>query len=161
MDGQVVSIHIAHGDGERLEPLDEAVVCAGRGIREDRYFDAHPNRPERQFTLIEEEKVAAMNEALSLSIPPEDIRRNVVTRGIALNELVNREFSVGEVKLRGIELCEPCKYMANLVRDKWHIEEVSARQIVAALAKGGGIRAEILTDGKIRPGDRISLVRDS
>ena len=157
MEGRAVSIHIAHGDGERLEPLDEAVVCAGRGIREDRYFDAHPNRPERQLTLIEEEKVAAMNASLSLSIPPEDIRRNVVTRGIALNDLVNREFRVGEVTLRGIELCEPCKYMANLVRDKWHIEEVTAKQIVAALANGGGIRAEILTDGRIRPGDRISL----
>lgn len=160
MEGQVVSIHIAHGDGERLEPLDEAVVCAGRGIREDRNFDAHPNHPERQFTLIEEEKVAAMNAALSLSIPPEDIRRNVVTRGIALNDLVNREFRVGEITLRGIELCEPCKYMANLVRDKWHIEEVTAKQIVAALAKGGGIRAEILTDGIIRPGDPVGPVAD-
>lgn len=155
MEGQVVSIHIAHGDGERLERLDEARLRAGRGIREDRYFDAHPNSPEKQFTLIEEEKVAAMNESLGLAVPPEDIRRNVVTRGVALNDLVGRTFTVGEVTLRGAELCDPCKYMAKLVRDKWHIEEVAARDIVAALANGGGLRAEILNDGTIRPGDAI------
>ncbi len=155
MEGQVVSIHIAHGAGERLETLEEAQLCAGRGIRDDRYFDAHPHNPEKQFTLIEEEAVAQMNAETGLSIPPEDVRRNVVTRGVRLNELVGRRFRVGEVEILGIELCEPCKYVARLIRDKWHIEEVSESEIVAGLVDRGGLRGEILTDGTIRPGDAI------
>jgi MOSC domain-containing protein YiiM len=160
MEGQVVSIHIAHGDGERLETLEEAELCAGRGVRGDRYFDAHPNNPEKQVTLIEEEAVAQMNADTGLAIPPEDIRRNVVTRGVRLNELVGKRFRVGDVEIRGVELCEPCKYVARLIRDKWHIEEVGASEIVAGLVNRGGLRGEILTDGTIRPGDAIAPAPD-
>ena len=155
MEGQVVSIHIAESDGERLEALDAARLLAGRGICDDRNFDAHPDNPEKQFTLIEEEAVAGMNSETGLKIPAEEIRRNVVTRGVRLNDLVGQTFAVGPVTVKGIELCEPCKYVADLIRDKWHIEEVSSQQIVTALVKRGGLRCEILTDGTIRPGDRI------
>ena len=73
-------------------------------------------------------------------------RRNVLTCGVALNHLVGREFCIGEVRLRGLKLCEPCS----------HLEKVTAKKVIAALRHRGGLRAEILVSGAIRVGDVIA-----
>jgi MOSC domain-containing protein YiiM len=72
-------------------------------------------------------------------------RRNLLTRGVPLNHLIGREFTVGEVVLRGIRLCEPCD----------HLEGLTVKGIKDGLHHRGGLRAEILHGGTLQPGDAI------
>ena len=81
-----------------------------------------------------------------VDITPGDARRNLVTRGIPLNHLVGHEFQIGEVKIRGIRLCEPCD----------HLQRLTGRPVLKELRHRGGLRAQILTQGTIHVGDVIS-----
>jgi MOSC domain-containing protein YiiM len=74
-------------------------------------------------------------------------RRNIVTDGVSLNDLVGKEFYVGEVRIRGIRLCEPCSYLA----------KISFPEILKGLVHKGGLRAQILSEGLIRVGDTIHV----
>jgi MOSC domain-containing protein YiiM len=74
-------------------------------------------------------------------------RRNLVTRGVELNGLVVRGFMIGDVRCRGIRLCEPCRVM----------DGYASRPLLRALVHRGGLRADILEDGEIHVGDRISV----
>jgi hypothetical protein len=125
--------------------LDRAEVHAGRGLRGDRYFDARgtfSNEHGRghDLTLIEAEAL----EELGI-IAPEESRRNVVTRGIDLNALVGRRFSVGGVECLGQRLCEPCA----------HLERLTKPGVLRAFVHKGGLRADVLTDGEIAVGDTV------
>ena len=95
----------------------------------------------RDITLIELESV----EALDVNLSAANTRRNVVTSGVPLNHLVNREFRVGTVLLRGTRLCEPCS----------HLEKLTHQGVVKELLHRGGLRAQILSEGIIRAGDTI------
>jgi MOSC domain-containing protein YiiM len=75
-------------------------------------------------------------------------RRNIVTHGIALNHLVEKQFNIGAVILRGTRLCEPCV----------HLEKLSQAGAMRGLIHRGGLRAEIVTGGTIRVGDEILVV---
>jgi MOSC domain-containing protein YiiM len=128
----------------------------GKGLEGDRYFRAegtYSDRPgpAREITLIESEAIDAMARDNKVAIRAGDARRNVVTRGVPLNHLVGREFSVGRVRLRGIRLCEPCS----------HLEGLTRRGVLAGLIHRGGLRAQILNAGEIRVGDRIALANRS
>jgi MOSC domain-containing protein YiiM len=87
----------------------------------------------------------AAGEKLGIAITPAETRRNIATSGVPLNHLVDREFQVGEVRLRGTRLCEPCKYL----------EGLSKPGVMGGLIHRGGLRARILNDGMIRVGDVI------
>jgi MOSC domain-containing protein YiiM len=128
----------------------------GKGLEGDRYFRAegtYSDRPgpAREITLVESEAIDAMARDNKVAIRAGDARRNVVTRGVPLNHLVGREFSVGRVRLRGIRLCEPCS----------HLEGLTRRGVLAGLIHRGGLRAQILNAGEIRVGDRIALANRS
>lgn len=122
----------------------------GKGLEGDRYFNAkgtYSDRPSpaREVTLIESEAIEAMDRDNEITIPEGASRRNVVTRATPLNHLVGKEFLVGRTRLRGIRLCEPCS----------HLESLTQRGVIAGLVHRGGLRAQILTEGEIRVGDRI------
>jgi len=149
--GRVESIHITATAEAAMSSVAEATALAGVGLEGDRYaartgsFSAKP-KPGRQITLIEAEAIEALERELGLVLAPGETRRNLVTRGVALNHLVGREFSVGEVRLRGHELCEPCGSLARMT---------GKPQIQPGLVHRGGLRAEILTGGVIRVGDAV------
>jgi MOSC domain-containing protein YiiM len=83
-----------------------------------------------------------------VTIPRELTRRNLVVRGVYLNHLVGRELRVGEVVLRGVRLCEPCK----------HLEEVSGlRGAMRLLAHRGGLRCDVVRGGVVRRGDAVHV----
>lgn len=134
-----------------MRGVAETTAIAGVGLAGDRYasrtgsFSAKP-KPGRQITLIEAEAIEALERELGLVLAPGATRRNLVTRGVALNHLVGREFTVGEVRLRGHELCEPCTDLARMT---------GKPQILPGLIHRGGLRAEILEGGVIRVGDPI------
>src|SRR3989304_6174915 len=114
--GVVLSIHIAGAAGEKTTSVEEARAVPGKGLEGDRYFrgagtySVEPG-PDRELTLIESEVLQALRSERGIDLAPENCRRNLVTSGISLPDLVGREFRVGEVRLRGIRICEPCAYL--------------------------------------------------
>lgn len=82
-----------------------------------------------------------------MALEPADTRRNLVTRGVRLNELVGRRFRVGEVTLKGVRLCETCG----------HLEQLAGTKLRPFLAGRAGLRAGIVIGGVIRVGDAIQV----
>lgn len=152
--GLVVSIHVTPVGGAPMDAVEEVRAVAGKGLEGDRYFEGkgfysdHPG-PEREVTLIEEETVEALNRGHNLTVTSGETRRNITTRGVALNHLVGREFRVGEVVLRGIELCEPCKHL---------VDVTGKRSLLPNLIHRGGLNAQVLEGGCIRSGDTVQEV---
>lgn len=149
---KVEAIYIARESGGAMEYLHEAELTAGRGIAGDRYFfgmgtfsNKPTGLPDREVTLIEAEEIDRFNGQQGMSLNYGDLRRNIVTRGIRLNDLVDREFRIGAVTFRGIRLCEPCAYLAKMV----------SPQLLEGMVHRAGLRASILNDGKIRESDAI------
>lgn len=137
---------------ERKEPMvsvPEVRAIAGCGIEGDRYCREEGTfsrkSPSNQMTLIEMEALDAVAQEYGFAIAAEESRRNVLTCGMALNHLVGREFVIGGVRLRGLRLCEPCS----------HLEKLTGKQMIKALRHRGGLRAEILSSGVIKVGEKI------
>lgn len=148
--GKVVSIHIAKSGGQPMQAVDKIHAVPGRGLEGDRYFGQTgtfwKDEPDQEVTLIESESFEGMKRESGLELDPSEGRRNIVTRGVPLNHMVGREFSVGDVKLRGLRLCEPCS----------HLQKISQQPgILGGLIHRGGLRAQILTDGIIKVDDVI------
>jgi MOSC domain-containing protein YiiM len=153
--GLVVSIHVAPSAGASMAPLRAVRAVPGRGLEGDRYFSkigtySARDGADREVTLIETEAVEALARDYGISIAPEDTRRNIATRGIALNHLVGRRFRAGDVTLAGLRLCEPCGYM----------EKMCGQAVRRALVHRGGLRAQVVSPGEIRVGDRIEILPD-
>ena len=150
--GQVVLIQIASAAGERLVSVEQVQAVAGQGLEGDRYFKkigTFSNKPGggRQVTLIELESVDAVKRDLKMTLEPSQTRRNIVTRGVPLNHLVNRQFRLGrEVVFQGVRLCEPCDYL----------ESLTFKGVSEALLHRAGLRADIVSGGTIRVGDPIT-----
>ena len=149
-DGTVVLISIARAGGDATASTDQVRAVAGRGLEGDRYFNnagTFSNSPGagRAVTLIESEAIDAVARDCGCELDYKDTRRNIVTRGVALNDLIDREFRVGGVRLRGVRLCEPCTV------------SFPDANVKEALVSRGGLRADILTDGEIRVGDSIEI----
>ncbi len=134
----MVAICVTGSAGSRLAPLREATLVEGRGIEGDRYFAGEGTfdgrRSGTDVTLIEEEAIEATRRDHGLEIEAWDPRRNIVTRGVRLNDLVGRELRVGDAVVRGVRLCHPCG----------HLEELTRPGMQAALRGRGGLRADIV-----------------
>ena len=149
--GTVESINISREASGPMEQLAEVRAVSGRGLEGDRYFNKEGSFSQtpgtgRDVTLIEAEAIEALARDYAMELNPGDARRNIVTRGIALNHFVGKEFRVGEVTLRGVRLNEPCNHLASLTDQK----------VKAGLVHRGGLRAEIVSDGMIRVGDAVA-----
>ncbi len=149
--GRVVSIHITDQAAKPMRSVTEVRAVAGQGLEGDRYFlktgtkSSKPG-PDREVTLIEIEAIEALERDYGVKLSPGDARRNIVTRGVALNHLVGKEFRVGEAVLRGIRLCEPCQHLVQLTGQE---------KVLQGLVHRGGLRAQILKSGAIRVGDVV------
>ena len=146
--GTVVLISISTEVAEATRAVEEVRAVAGRGLEGDRYCKADGETwedPGRELTLIEAEAIEAMEREAGVKLDYKDARRNVVTRGVRLNDLIHKEFRVGEVAVRGIRLNEPCAHLAGLTH----------HAVLKGLVHRGGLRAQILNDGVIRVGDTV------
>ncbi|HEY6197141.1 MAG TPA: MOSC domain-containing protein [Candidatus Binatia bacterium] len=152
----VVSIHLAPAGGAPVKEVAEARAAAGKGLEGDRYstgngtYSKAKHDSGAEATLIESEALEALKREHGIALAPGASRRNITTRGVALNDLVGLEFAIGAVRFRGIRLCEPCAYLQKLTEPG----------VMRGLAHRGGLNAEILTDGVIRVGDAISVLTD-
>jgi MOSC domain-containing protein YiiM len=147
MTGRVEGIYVAAEHGELPSPVDSVRALAGRGLEGNRYFFDEA-APGTALTLIAAEAMEAMEREDGISIEPRESRRNVVTRGIDVNELVGKRFRVGEVECRGIALCEPCA----------GLQAMTKPGVIKALTHRGGLNADILSDGSISLGDSVAVV---
>ena len=143
--GTVERIWVAASAGEPAQARDEVRALPGRGLEGDRHVSGRgtfPSGPSGSaLTLIE----AEVCESFAPPLSPDDHRRNLLTRGIALNRLVGHEFTIGAVRCRGMRLCEPCTVM----------QRYTGRPILSDLVHRGGLRADILEDGVIAVGDAV------
>jgi len=151
--GKVVSLHIAAVAAAPMITVAQVKAAAGQGLEGDRYSNklgTYSNNPGsgRDVTLIESEAIDALLREYKIAFEPSMARRNIVTRRIALNHLVEKQFKIGAVILRGTRLCEPCM----------HLERLSSAGAMRGLIHRGGLRAEIITGGTIRVGDEILVV---
>lgn len=152
MTGTVAAIAVAPAVGSPIDMVQSVQAKAARGLEGDRYCAPSApvdgvHAPETEITLIEIEEIGTFNHAHGTSLAPGDFRRNIVTSGIRLNDLVSVEFNVGEARLRGLELCEPCTTLA----------AITDARVLRAMAHRAGLRAEIVRSGEIRVGDTISV----
>jgi MOSC domain-containing protein YiiM len=149
--GKVVSLYIAPEPSKPMVALPEVRAFADRGLEGDRFFRESwkaANRPDKAVSLIEEETLEAAAAELGTETFGDKTRRNIVTRGVPLVELLDREFTIGGVVMRGIRLFEPCG----------HLEKISkVAGIFCALEHRSGLKASILSDGVVRVGDPIAL----
>lgn len=154
-EGRLEAIHIAPARGEDLEAHDAAEVEVGVGLVGDRYgrseTAAKKSGGYRAVTLIEAEALEALERDYGHAISGADSRRNLLTRGVPLNHLVGVEFTIGEARLRGTELCEPCGYL----------EKKTAAGVREGLVHRGGLRAEVLAGGRIAVGETIRPTGDA
>src|SRR5215471_10328818 len=117
-DRLLVAIQIAGAAGAAMSSVGEVRAVPGKGLEGDRYFSgvgtfSAPN-PDREITLIAKESLEAFEREHKIELKPAETRRNLVTSGVALNDLVGEEFQVGAVTLKGLRLCEPCDYLQSL-----------------------------------------------
>jgi MOSC domain-containing protein YiiM len=152
MSGRVEAIFTAGGAGQPMTPLAAAVAVAGRGLAGDRYHDRtgyYSERPSpgggRELTLIEAEVLESLATEHGIELAPSECRRNVVTRGVRLNELIGQRFRVGALLCEGVRICEPCVYL----------EQITGKPVNEPLVHRGGLRANIIQGGTLRVGDAI------
>lgn len=134
----VVEINI--GPSDALAPVESVTAVPGKGLVGDRHFTDHQD-PGDALTLIEAEVL----EDVDLTGP--ESRRQVVVRGVRLNDLIGKHFMIGEVECLGVEICEPCRHLASLTR----------LSIIKDMIHRGGLNADILTGGIIAVGDEIKI----
>jgi MOSC domain-containing protein YiiM len=154
--GKVVGIYIAGGEGAPMQSRDEVRAIAGKGLDGDRYATeagkysgTRVEDSQRAVTLIEREAVQGAVTEFGVELDEGETRRNIVTEGLRLNGLVGQEFSVGGVRMRGVDLAHPCVWL----------EELTRPGVRVSLVDRGGLRAEILDDGDIKVGDPITPAR--
>ncbi len=143
--GKVVQIGIVSIKGKQIQNVNEVEALKGKGLLNDRKF-SEKNQKECQITLIEIENINHFNKISKTNIPAVNFRRNIITENMKLNDLLNKEFFVGKVKLKAHDLCRPCKYLQEKLGQENFIKEFLHR---------GGLRCEILSSGKISLGDLI------
>jgi MOSC domain-containing protein YiiM len=149
----LAAIYIAPDAAAPVISLDHVEAVPGKGLAGDRYADGRGTWSStpgtgREVTLVESEAIHALARDHGIHIEPGQARRNLLTRGVALNDLIGREFDVGEVRLVGMRSCDPCAHLAELAGEPG---------LVRGLARRGGLRAEIVGGGILRVGDPITI----
>jgi MOSC domain-containing protein YiiM len=148
--GSIIAIYIAPAAAAPMQSVQAVRAAIGAGLEGDRYaaragtYSNYPGNG-RDVTLIEIEALEALQRDYEIAFDSALSRRNIVTRGVALNHLVNHEFHVGDVLLRGTRLCDPCA----------HLERLSVKGAMRGLIHRGGLRAEVIEGGEFKVGDPL------
>ena len=137
-----------------MQAVGDADLIAGKGIVGDRYYEdvgtfskKLKDLPDKELTLIESEQIDQFNAAHGMKLEYGDFRRNIITSGVHLEGLIDREFTIGGTRLRGIRLCEPCV----------HLAEMLGPEVLSDMVHKAGLRAAIIKSGKINVNDVITI----
>ena len=145
---EVIKLGIAQNRSQKIQEIEKIELLPGKGIVDNRHFQ-EDNNPKSQLTLIESENIDYYNKKFNVQIPYVNFRRNIITKGIELNKLVGKQFVVGKIKVKGNDLCRPCKHLQEILGQK---------DIIKEFLQKGGLRCEILTSGIIEVGDKIKIL---
>jgi MOSC domain-containing protein YiiM len=137
VSGTVEGIFVTAERSQPVEPVESVAVDPDGGLAGDRY--------DGDITLVEAEAIEGLAEDTGIELGPGESRRQVLTRGIRLNDLVGRRFAVGEIECVGEELCHPCR----------HLEKLTHPGVLKGLVDRGGLRADIVSGGTLRVGDAV------
>ena len=148
MTGRIFSILVASEHGAPQKPTPSAELQTDLGLVGDRYAGSGV------VSLIEREGIDAFKDETGLDFADEDVRRNIVTEGIGLNALVGKRFRAGDAILEGTELCEPCASLGNALSEG----DVSPADVVKQFLRSAGLRARVVSGGRISPGDAVAQV---
>ena len=146
MSGHVEAINVRETSEAAAVPVQRVRLVSGRGLEGDRYYAPAGAGSGEALTLIAAEGLEGLEADTGIRLSAADSRRQVLTRGIDLNALVGREFTVGSVRCRGVELCEPCA----------HLQSVTQEGVLKGLVHRGGLRADVLNDGDVAVGDAVT-----
>ena len=119
---KVFKIGITDKNNKKINEVKSIEVLENKGVVGDRHFNDF-NDPYCQLTLIESENIDYYNSRYGLNIPYKDFRRNVITKGVRLNELVGKKFKIGKVYVEGIDLCRPCRHLTEMLNQDNIIKE--------------------------------------
>ena len=145
---KVIRLGIAKNNNQKIQEVEKIELLSGKGVVGDRHFDEN-NDVRNQVTLIESENIDYYNNKFNTDYSYLDFRRNVVTKGIQLNDLVGKKLLIGNVKIQGHDLCKPCK----------HLEEtLKGQDIIKEFLRRGGLRCEILNSGIVNIEDEIKVI---
>ena len=145
---KVYKLGISTKNNQPIKEVNSIDVLASQGVIGDRHFKEF-NDPYNQLSLIESENIDDYNIKYGLNIPYLDFRRNIVTKGIQLNNLVGKKILVGNVEVEGIDLCRPCRHLT---------EVLGQDNILKEFLRRGGLRCQVLSSSKIKIGDKIKIL---
>ena len=145
---EVFKLGIAAKNNQPIKEVNSIEVLANKGIVGDRHFNDF-NDSYNQLSLIESENIDEYNIKFGLNIPYINFRRNIITKGIQLNDLIGKKLQIGNVELEGVELCRPCRHLTEMLNQK---------NILKEFMRKGGLRCQILSSSKISIGDKINLL---
>ena len=145
---KVFKLGITKLNNQKINEVSSIKVIENKGIVGDRHFKDY-NDPYCQLSLIEAENIDYYNFKYGLNIPYVDFRRNIITQGIRLNELINKKILIGSTKLEGVDLCRPCKHLTEVLNQK---------NILKEFLRKGGLRCQILSSSNIYVGDEIKIL---
>ena len=144
---KVIKLGITNSNNKKIKEVESIEVLANKGVVGDRHFSDY-NDPFCQLTLIESENIDFYNLKYGLNIPYVEFRRNIVTEGIRLNELIGKKLRIGNAEVEAVDLCRPCR----------HLTEILCQDnILKEFLRKGGLRCQILTSSIIKIGDEIII----
>ena len=145
---KVFKLGITDNNNKKIIEVKSIDLLANKGIVGDRHFNEY-NDPYCQLSLIESENIDYYNTKYGLNIPYTDFRRNVITKGINLNNLIGKKLQIGNVKVEGVDLCRPCKHLTEMLNQE---------NILKEFLRKGGLRCQILSSSSISIGDEIKIL---
>ena len=137
--GNVFKLGITSDNNKNIKEVESIEVLANKGVVGDRHFNEF-NDPYCQLSLIESENIDYYNLKYGLNIPYLNFRRNIVTKGIRLNELIGKKIQIGNVEVEGIDLCRPCKHLTEMLNETNILKEFLRR---------GGLRCKFCLHQKL------------
>ena len=144
----VIKIGITEKNNQKIQEVKTVKVIANQGIVGDRHFKEF-NDPFNQLSLIESENIDYYNIKYGLNIPYIDFRRNIITKGIKLNDLVGKKLKIGSVEVEVMDLCRPCRHLN---------ESLNQHNVLKEFLRKGGLRCQILNSSNINIGDKIEVL---
>ena len=145
---EVYKLGITANSNQPIQEVKSIEVKTNQGIVGDRHYKEF-NDPYNQLSLIESENIDEYNIKFGLDIPYINFRRNIVTKGIQLNDLVGKKLKVGNVELEVIDLCRPCRHLTEMLNQD---------NVLKEFLRKGGLRCQILSSSNINIGDKIEIL---
>ena len=146
---EVYKLGITANSNQPIQEVNSIKVKTNQGIVGDRHCKEF-NDPYSQLSLIESENIDEYNIKFGLNLSYIEFRRNIVTKGIKLNNLVGKKIEIGNTKLDVIDLCRPCRHLTEMLNQD---------NILKEFLRKGGIRCQILSTSRISLGDKIKVLK--